>query len=117
MPTSLRTATAISDQINPRLNLAKLDLEIAKRELYSARGDLSPSASISYQKKKNYDLSSTIDEREQEEVKATVKWPLLREEKYIVSQEGFFQIKGKRANFTRHYWSSPNRYCKCLDKL
>ena len=52
MPTSLRTATAISDQINPRLNLAKLDLEIAKRELYSARGDLSPSASVSYQKKK-----------------------------------------------------------------
>ena len=52
MPTSLDTATAISDQINPRLNLAKIDLEIAKRELYAARGDLSPSASITYEKKK-----------------------------------------------------------------
>ena len=83
MPTSLRTATAISDQINPRLNLAKLDLEIAKRELYSARGDLSPSASVSYQKKKNYDLSSTIDEREQEEIKATLKWPLFKGGKNI----------------------------------
>ena len=96
MPTSLRTATAISDQINPRLNLAKLDLEIAKRELYSARGDLSPSASISYQKKKNYDLSSTIDEREQEEVKATVKWPLFKGGKNISSvKKASFKLKEK----------------------
>ena len=47
---------SIADQINPRLNLAKIDLEIAKRDLYVARGDLSPSASISYQKKKNYQI-------------------------------------------------------------
>ena len=32
MPTSLRTATAISDQINPRLNLAKLDLEKSENQ-------------------------------------------------------------------------------------
>ena len=84
MPTSLRTATAISEQINPRLNLAKIDLEIAKRELYVARGDLSPSASVSYQKK-NYDLSSTVDEREQEEIKATLKWPIFKGwKKYII---------------------------------
>ena len=30
LPTSLQTATAIAEQINPNLNLAKLDLEIAK---------------------------------------------------------------------------------------
>ena len=96
IPTSLSTATSISDQINPRLNLAKLDLEIAKRELYSARGDLSPSASISYQKKKNYDLSSTIDEREQEEVKATVKWPLFKGGKNISSvKKASFKLKEK----------------------
>ena len=96
MPTSLRTATAISDQINPRLNLARLDLEIAKRELYAARGDLSPSASISYQKKKNYDLSSTIDEREQEEVKATVKWKLFKGGKNISSvKKASFKLKEK----------------------
>ncbi len=52
VPSSLEVATSISEQINPRLNLAKIDLEIAKRELYTARGDLAPSASISYQKKK-----------------------------------------------------------------
>ena len=96
MPTSLRTATAISDQINPRLNLAKLDLEIAKRDLYAARGDLSPSASLSYQKKKNYDLSSTIDEREQEEIKATLKWPLFKGGKNISSvKKASFILKEK----------------------
>ena len=66
IPTSLSTATAISEQINPRLNLAKIDLEIAKKELFVARGDLAPSAKISYSRKKNEDLSTTVDEREQE---------------------------------------------------
>ena len=96
IPTSLDTATAISEQINPRLNLAKLDLEIARKELYSARGDLSPSASISYQKKKNYDLSSTVDEREQEEVKATVTWPIFKGGKNISSvKKASFRLKEK----------------------
>ena len=31
IPSSLSTATSIAEQINPRLNLAKLDLEIAKK--------------------------------------------------------------------------------------
>ena len=100
IPTSLDTATAISEQINPRLNLAKLDLEIARKELYSARGDLSPSASISYQKKKNYDLSSTVDEREQEEVKATVTWPIFKGGKNISSvKKAKFNMEEKKLLF------------------
>ncbi len=91
IPSSLDTATAIAEQVNPRLNLAKLDLEIAKKELFVARGDLGPSAKISYSKKKNQDLSSTINEREQEEVKATVTWPIFKGGKNISSV--------KKANF------------------
>ena len=73
-----------------------MDLEIARKELYSARGDLSPSASISYQKKKNYDLSSTVDEREQEEVKATVTWPIFKGGKNISSvKKASFKLKEK----------------------
>ena len=99
-PTSLRTASAISDQINPRLNLAKIDLEIVKRELFVARGDLSPSASITYEKKKNYDLSTTVDEREQEEVKATVKWPLFKGGKNISSvKKAKFRVEEKKLLF------------------
>ena len=125
-PMSLRTASAISDQINPRLNLAKLDLEIAKRELFAARGDLSPSASISYEKKKNYDLSTTIDEREQEEVKATVKWPLFKGGKNISSvKKAKFRVEEKKLLFndisdqvsidTANAWTNYNSSKSILD--
>ena len=97
MPTSLQTATSISDQINPRLNQAQIDLEIAKRDLYVARGDLSPSASISYSIKKNEELSSTVDEREQEELKATLKWPLFKGGKNLSSvKKAKFKVEEKR---------------------
>ena len=120
-PTSLSTATAISEQINPRLNLAKIDLEIAKRELFSARGDLSPSASISYEKKKNYDLTATVDKREQEEVKATVTWPIFKggknfssvkkakfkvEEKELILKDVMSQVQIDTANAWTTYNSS-----------
>ena len=125
-PTSLRTASAISDQINPRLNLAKIDLEIAKRELYAARGDLSPSASISYEKKKNYDLSTTVDEREQEEVKATVKWPIFKGGKNIASvKKAKFRVEEKKLLFddisdqvsidTANAWTKYNSSKSILD--
>tara|TARA_Y100000816_G_C26058262_1_gene555510 strand:- start:133 stop:1425 length:1293 start_codon:yes stop_codon:yes gene_type:complete len=100
IPTSLSTATAISEQINPRLNLAKIDLEIAKKELFVARGDLAPSAKISYSRKKNEDLSTTVDEREQEEVKATVTWPIFKGGKQISSvKKAKFRVKEKQLIF------------------
>jgi len=100
IPSNLQTATVISEQINPRLNLAKIDLEIAKRELYAAKGDLSPSAKISYQKKKNYDFSSTVDEREQEEVKATITWPLFKGGKNLSSvKKAKFKVEEKKLIF------------------
>lgn len=126
IPGTLQTATAISEQINPRLNLAKLDLEIAKRELYVARGDLSPSASITYQKKKNYDFSSTVDEREQEEVKATIKWPLFKGGKNLSSvKKAKFKVEEKKLIFedildqvqidTANAWTTYNSSKGVLD--
>ncbi len=125
-PTSLRTATSISDQINPRLNLAKIDLEIAKKELLAARGDLSPSASISYEKKQNYDLSTTVDEREQEEVKATLKWPIfkggknisaVKKAKFIVEEKKllFDDISDQVSIDTANAWTSYNSSRSILD--
>ena len=100
IPSSLDTATAISEQINPRLNLAKIDLEIAKKELFAARGELAPSASISYEKKKNYDLSTTVDQREQEEVKATLKWPIFKGGKNLSSvKKAKFKLEEKQLLF------------------
>ena len=121
IPTSLQTATAIAVQINPRLNLAKIDLEIAKKDLSVAKGDLSPSASISYSLKKNRELSSTVDEREQEEVKATVTWPIFKggknlssvkkakfkvEEKELILKDVFSQVQIDTANAWTTYNSS-----------
>ena len=121
IPTSLETATVIAEQINPRLNLAKIDLEIAKKDLFVARGDLSPSASISYSLKKNEELSSTIDEREQEEVKATFTWPIFQggknlssvkkakfkvEEKQLILKDVFSQVQIDTANAWTSYNSS-----------
>jgi len=39
---------------------------------------LSPSASINYSKSENRDFNSTIDEIDQEYVKATVTWPIIK---------------------------------------
>ena len=121
IPTNLQTATSIAEQINPRLNLAKIDFEIAKKDLFVARGDLAPSASISYSIKKNEDLSSTVDESEQEEVKATVKWPLFKggknfstvkkarfkmKEKELILKDVFSQVQIDTANAWTTYSSS-----------
>jgi len=121
IPTSLETATAIAEQINPRLNLAKIDLEAAKKDLFVARGELSPSASISYSLKKNEELSSTVDEREQEEVKATVTWPIFKggknlssvkkakfklQEKQLILKDVFSQVQIDTANAWTTYNSS-----------
>ncbi len=100
IPTSLSTATAIADQINPSLNLAKIDLEIAKRELFVARGDLSPSAKVTYSRKENKDLSTTVDEREQEEVKATLTWPIFKGGKNLSSvKKAKFKMEEKQLIF------------------
>ncbi len=121
IPTSLETATAIAEQINPRLNLAKIDLEISKKDLSVARGELSPSASVSYSLKKNEELSSTVDEREQEEVKATLTWPIFKggknlssvkkakfkvEEKQLILKDVFSQVQIDTANAWTTYNSS-----------
>ena len=121
IPTNLQTATSIAEQINPRLNLAQIDFEIAKKDLFVARGDLAPSASISYSIKKNEDLSSTVDESEQEEVKATVKWPLFKggknfstvkkarfkmKEKELILKDVFSQVQIDTANAWTTYSSS-----------
>ncbi len=121
IPSSLKTATSISEQINPRLNLAKIDLEIAKKDLLIAKGELSPSASVSYSLTKNQELSTTVDEREQEEVKATIKWPIFKggknlsgvkkakfkvEEKELILKDVFAQVQIDTANAWTNYTSS-----------
>ena len=48
------------------------------RELNIERSRLSPSASIEVSKSENDDFSSTIDDKDDETVKATITWPLIK---------------------------------------
>ncbi len=96
-PNTLQLAISIAKDSNPNLKLAEIDLEIAKKELSITKGDLAPSAKLSYSLKKNQDLSTTVDEREQEEVKATVTWPIFDGGKNISSvRKSKFKVKQKQ---------------------
>ena len=78
MPNSLEESLQLADLNNVDLLVSKLDYEIAVRELNIERARLSPSASLNYSKSENRDFSSTIDDTDQETVKATVTWPIIK---------------------------------------
>ena len=58
--------------------ISKLDYEIAIKDLNIERARLSPSATLNYSKSENSDFSSTIDDTDQETIKATVTWPIIK---------------------------------------
>ena len=63
---------------NADLLIAKLDYQIAEKDLDIEKAKLSPSASINYSKSENKDFSSTVDEVDQETLKATITWPIIK---------------------------------------
>ena len=75
LPGQLNDAIAISKKSNPDLIIAQLEYEQSKKDTISARSDLAPTATLSFDRSKSEDLSSTYDEREQDVLKATVIWP------------------------------------------
>jgi len=75
-PQDLNTALAFSEKNNLKLLLAKLDYEIAEKNVRIEKSKFSPSASVNYTQSKNKDYSSSIDEMDQGTLKATVTMPL-----------------------------------------
>tara|TARA_A100001015_G_scaffold246723_1_gene283268 strand:+ start:205 stop:1500 length:1296 start_codon:yes stop_codon:yes gene_type:complete len=75
LPKELINAIEISKKNNPDLIISKLEYEQSQKDTVSARSDLAPSASLSFDRTKTNDLSSTYDEREKDVFKATVTWP------------------------------------------
>ena len=75
LPDQLSEAVNISKKKNPNLIIAQLEYEQSKKDTTSARSDLAPTASLSFDRSKSDDLSSTIDEREKDTLKATITWP------------------------------------------
>ena len=78
LPKTLELAISAAKMNNKDLLVAKLDYKIAEKELNIEKARLSPSASINYSKSENKDFSSTIDELDQESLKATITWPIIK---------------------------------------
>ncbi len=78
LPKSLKQAIKVAKFNNLDLLISKLEFKIAEKNLNIEKARLSPSASLNYSKSKNKDFSSTIDEIDDETVKATITWPIIK---------------------------------------
>ena len=85
LPNQLESAIDISKKNNPDLIISQLEYEQSKKDTTSARSDLAPTATLSFDRSKTDDLSSTYDEREKDTLKATVTWPFFSGGKNIAS--------------------------------
>ena len=75
LPIELNSAIELSKKNNPDLLIAQLEYEQSKKDTTSARSDLAPSATLSFDRSKTDDFNATYDEKEQDTLKATVTWP------------------------------------------
>jgi len=107
LPNNLKEANIISKQFSPELNIVKLELEQANKDVAIAKSDLSPSATLSFQATQTDDTSSTYDESNKETLKATVSWPFslggknlssLRKNKSLRDQKALLLEDAKRSN-------------------
>ena len=78
LPNSLEESLVLAEKNNLDILISNLDYEIAIKDLNIERSRFSPSASLNYSKSENDDFSSTIDKTDQETVKATITWPLIK---------------------------------------
>ena len=78
LPSSLDLALELSDLNNTNFLISKLDYEISVKDLDIERSKFAPSASIEVSKSDNNGFSSTIDDKNEEKVKATITWPIIK---------------------------------------
>ena len=96
LPKSLAEAYKIANSENPNLQIATLEYVQAKLDVTIAGSELSPTATLSYERAEQDDISSTIQERTQETVKATAKWPLFAGGKNAFNYRKFQEIKNQK---------------------
>ena len=119
----LNSVLIISERHNPKLLLAKLDYEISKKNVNIEKSKFSPSASINYTKSQNKDFSSTVDDVDQETLKATVSIPLFKggenysslkksqfkkEQTRLILQDTINEVKTDTANAWSTFQSSES---------
>jgi len=95
IPTDLNEAIKTSKTRNPNLIISKLEYEQSEKDVVIARSDLSPSATLSFNSSRSDDISSTIDERDKETLKATISWPIFSGGKNIASLNRSKNLKNR----------------------
>ena len=122
-PSGLNSVLIISEKYNLKLLLAKLDYEISKKNVNIEKSKFSPSASVNYTKSQSKDFSSTIDDADQETIKATVTIPLFKggenysslkksqfkkEQTNLILQDTINEVKTDTVNAWSTYQSSES---------
>jgi outer membrane protein len=97
LPLNLDEALKSSSIKNPKLLISRLDYEISKKDLSIKKAQLSPSATLNYSKSENENLSSTVDQVDEQSVKATITWPIIKGGKNYSSIKKY-RFKQKQAN-------------------
>ena len=126
LPSTLNGSIESSRLRNLDLLISKLDYEISVKKLNIERARLSPKASIQVSKSENKDFSSTIDEKDDETVKATITWPIIKGGENISSikksslEKQRFQLllkdtKNKVLSETSNSWSNYKSSKSVLD--
>ena len=123
LPESLAAAYSISVSENPDLQISTLEFKQSKLDVIIAGSDLSPSATLSYEIAEQDDISSSIQERTQQTVKATASWPLfaggsnifnlrkaqeLRNQKELLLEDSKKVVETSVANAWSSYQSSKS---------
>ena len=75
LPISLNEAIQLSEKNNPDVIIAKIEYEKSEKDIKISKSDLAPTATLSIERSNTEDFSSTIDEKEQDSIKATITWP------------------------------------------
>ena len=122
-PKNLNAAFVFSEKNNPKLLLAKLDYEISKKNVNIEKSKFSPSASVNYTQSQNKDFSSSVDDTDQETLKATVTIPLFKggknysllkqskfkkEQSNLILQDTINEVKTDTVNSWSIYQSSES---------
>ena len=95
VPVDLNKAIEISKTNNPNLIISKLEYEQSEKDVTIAMSELSPSATLSFNRSKTEDTSSTINERDKEVLKATVSWPIFNGGKNTASLKRSKNLKNR----------------------
>ena len=96
IPVDLDKAIEISKISNPNLIISKLEYEQSEKDVIIARSDLSPSATLSFNSSRTDDVSSTLNERDKEILKATISWPIFNGGKNTASFNKSKNLKNRK---------------------